>query len=98
MTHRNATVTLYNQVPVSKESIIGVLGVSNKHSDTTESLQKMSTYFNPFPNHKFFNFSKPTEFADDNFEFDENGIKFYKKVENTVGKGKIDRYKQFLLF
>ena len=31
------------------------------------------------------------EFADDNFQFDE-------WVENTVGKGEIARYEQFLLF
>ena len=38
------------------------------------------------------------EFADDNFKYDENGIKFSKWVENTVEKGEIARYEQFLLF
>ena len=38
------------------------------------------------------------EFADDNFEFDENGRKSPKWVKNTVGKGEIARYEQFLLF
>ena len=38
------------------------------------------------------------EFADDNFEFDENGGKFSKRVENTVRKGEIARFVQFLLF
>ena len=38
------------------------------------------------------------EFADDNFKFDANGRKFSKRVENTVGKGEIARYEQFLLF
>ena len=38
------------------------------------------------------------EFADDNFKFDENGRKLSKRVENTVGKGKIAHYEQFLLF
>ena len=42
--------------------------------------------------------SKSKEFADNNFKFDENGIKFTKRVENTVGKGEIARYEQFLLF
>ena len=42
--------------------------------------------------------SKLTEFADDNFKFDENGRKFSKQVENAVGKGEIARYEQFLLF
>ena len=39
-----------------------------------------------------------TQFADDNFKFREYGRKFYKWVENTVGKGKIASYEQFLLF
>ena len=41
---------------------------------------------------------KLKEFADNNFKFDENGRKLSKQVENTVGKGEIARYKQFLLF
>ena len=42
--------------------------------------------------------SKLKEFADDNFKFNENGSKLSKRVENTVGKGEIARYEQFLLF
>ena len=38
------------------------------------------------------------EFADDNFNFDDKGWKLSKRVENTVGKGEIARYEQFLLF
>ena len=38
------------------------------------------------------------EFADDNFKFDKNGRKLSIQVENTVGKGEIARYEQFLLF
>ena len=38
------------------------------------------------------------EFADDNFEFEENGRKLSKQVENTVGEGEIVRYEKFLLF
>ena len=41
---------------------------------------------------------KLREFADDNFKFDENVRKFSKRVENSVGKGEIARYEQFLLF
>ena len=37
-------------------------------------------------------------FADDSFKLDENGRKFSKRVENTVGKGEIALYEQFLLF
>ena len=43
-------------------------------------------------------FSKLKEFADDNFEFDENGRKFSEWVENTAGKAEIACYEQFLLF
>ena len=42
--------------------------------------------------------SKLREFADDNFKFDENGRKLSKRVENTVGKGEIAHYEQFLHF
>ena len=38
------------------------------------------------------------EFADNSFKIDENGRKLSKRVENTVGKGEIARYEQFLLF
>ena len=42
----------------------------------------------------------PTErgFGDDNLTFAENGRKFSNNLENTVGKGEIARYEQFLLF
>ena len=41
--------------------------------------------------------SKLKEFANDNFKLDENGRKFFKQVENTVGKEEITRNEQFLL-
>ena len=50
------------------------------------------------PERQVLDSSKPKEFADDNFKFVENGRKLPKQVENTVGKGEIARYKQFLLF
>ena len=53
---------------------------------------------NSFPNDKFLDSSKLKKFADDNFRLDEKGRKLSKWVENTVGKGKIARYEQFLLF
>ena len=52
----------------------------------------------PFPKRQILDLSKLKEFADDNFKFDENGRKFFRRVENTVGKGEIARYEQFLLF
>ena len=42
--------------------------------------------------------SKLKGFTDDNFRFNENGTKFSKQIENTAGKGEIDRHKRFLLF
>ena len=38
------------------------------------------------------------ESAHEDFRSDENGRKFSKPVENTVEKGEIAQYKQFLLF
>ena len=46
----------------------------------------------------FLDSSKLKESVVDNSEFDENGRKFYKRLENIVGKGEIARYEQFLLF
>ena len=55
--------------------------------------------FNPllFPKQQNLDSFKLKEFANKIFEFDENGRKFSKQVENTVGKGEIARYEQFLL-
>ena len=41
---------------------------------------------------------KLKEFAEDNSKFDENGRKFSKSVESTVGKGEIAHNEQFLRF
>ena len=38
------------------------------------------------------------EFADNNFKVEKYGRKLSKRVENTVGKGEIACYEQFLLF
>ena len=53
---------------------------------------------NPLPDNKILDWSKLKQSADDNFEFDVDSRKFSKLVENTVGKGEIARYEQFLLF
>ena len=54
--------------------------------------------FNPLPDDKILDRSILKRSADDNFKFDENSRKFSKRVENTVAKGEIARYEQFLLF
>ena len=51
----------------------------------------------PLPD-KILDWSKLKQSADDDFEFDVNSRKFSKLVENTVGKGEIACYEQFLLF
>ena len=43
----------------------------------------------PFPKQQILDFSKLKEFADYKFEFNENGRKFSKRVENTVEKEKL---------
>ena len=40
----------------------------------------------PFPTQQILDYSKLKEFADNSFKSDENGRKFSKWVENTVGK------------
>ena len=52
----------------------------------------------PLPDDIILDSSKLKAFAVDNFKFDENGRKLSKRVENTVGKGEIALYEQFLLF
>ena len=54
--------------------------------------------FNPLPDDKFLDKFKLKQSADDNLKFDENSRKFSKWIENTLGKGEIARYEQFLLF
>ena len=51
-----------------------------------------------FPKRQNVDSSKLKEFAEDNFRIIENGRKFFKRVENTVRKGEIACYEQFLLF
>ena len=52
----------------------------------------------PSPKQQISDPSKLKEFADDNFKSDDNGRKFSKQVENTVGEEEIACYEQFLLF
>ena len=51
----------------------------------------------PFPKQRILDSSKLKEFVNDNFKFDENGRKFSKLAENTIGKGEITRYEQSFL-
>ena len=51
----------------------------------------------PITRRQILDSSKLKDFADDNLKFEENGRKLFKPVENTVGKGDIACYEQFLL-
>ena len=68
---------------------------------------KIFMWIFPLPDNKILDWSRLKQIADHNFKFDENSRKFSIRVEtplgnkpfeNTVGKGEIARYKQFLLF
>ena len=54
--------------------------------------------FNPLPDDRILYRFKLKQSADDNLKFHGNSRKFSERVENTVGKGEIARYEQFLLF
>ena len=58
----------------------------------------MIFHHEPFSKRHILDSSKLKDFADDYFKFEENGRKFSKRVENTIGKGEIAPYEQFLLF
>ena len=45
-----------------------------------------------------FDLLKLKELSDDNNEYDENGGKFSKRIENTAGRGKTAHFEQFILF
>ena len=62
------------------------------------TLLKCRLLYQPITRRQILDSSKLKEFADNNLKFDENGRKLSKWVENTVGKGEIARYEQFLLF
>ena len=85
-----------DEEPESKEQdqiacMCGLILTENKTANGSITL-------NPFPKRQILDSSKLKEFIDDNFKFDENGRKFSRWLENTVGKGEIARYEQFLLF
>ena len=69
-----------------------------KFECNTTSVHKKSCYIYPITRRQILDSSKLKESADDNFKFDENGRKFSKRVENTIGKREIPLYEQFLFF
>ena len=61
-------------------------------------LQNFLIIYQPFPKQQILDSSKLKEFADDNLNLMKKAESFPKQVENTMGKGEIGRYEQFLLF
>ena len=57
----------------------------------------MRYYGNGLTKRQILDSSKLIDFADDNLKFAENGRKSSNRVENTVVKGEIAHYEQFLL-
>ena len=49
----------------------------------------------PFPKLQILDSSKLKEFADDNFKFDENVGKFFKRVENILGNAGYQHFSSF---
>ena len=58
----------------------------------------MVSRFNPFPKRQILDSSKIKEFSGVYSKFDGKCRKFSKRIENTMGKGEIALYEQFLLF
>ena len=58
----------------------------------------LKSHLLPITRRQILGSSKLKEFTYDNFKFSENSRKLSKWVENTVGKGEIAHYEQFLLF
>ena len=52
----------------------------------------------PFSKRQILDSLKLRGFADDNFKVDENDVKFFQQVENTMRKGEIAHYERFLFF
>ena len=67
-------------------------------NSTLNVAEMMQLLFNPITRWQILDSFKLKDFADDSSKFEENWRKLFKLVENTVGKGEIARYKQFLLF
>ena len=72
--------------------------VTDRHDMTSAVKVPLNPNTTNNPKRTILDSSKLKGFADDNFKFDENGRKFFKRVENTVGKEEIARFEQFLLF
>ena len=60
--------------------------------------RERSRLFKVFLKQQILDFPELKEFADDNFKFDINGRQLSIKIENSLRKGEIAHYQQFLRF
>ena len=74
-----------------------VLYLEGRQYPIQVSIQLMMSTHELSPKRFILDSSKLKEFTDSNFELDENGRRFSKQVENTMGKGEIAHDEQFLL-
>ena len=85
------------------QSVLCLQGVFENNRKAEEAFSPLPTifkflHFKLFFKRQILDSRKMKEFADDNFKFDENGRKFFKRVKTTVGKREIACFEQFLLF
>ena len=96
------TISLYNRVENTVViSIIFLIFLQCFPKPSSLGLLKVRIVWdkvNPLPVDKILDRSNLKQSADVNFKFDENSRKFSKQAENTVGKGELARYEQFLFF
>ena len=70
----------------SHQSLLWAIKIMKKNETTQHNSLKLSQNLNIkslFPKQQILDCSKPIQFTDDNFEFNENIRKCYKKVGNT---------------
>ena len=65
---------------------------------STRTSQHFYRVVTPIPKQQTSGSSKIKEFADDNYKIDVKDRNLSRRVENTVGKGEIAHFEQFLLF
>ena len=95
---RNVQWVLLVRLSINTSRKVIYIYIERERERERETHTHIYIYLNPFPKPQILDSSKLKEFADDNFKLDENGGKLSKRVENTVGKGEIARYEQFLPF
>ena len=90
LSHALSKEGLYD-VSTERKQLKAIEGKEGRKTDRKKETE-------PFLKRQILKCSKLKELADDHFKFDENGRKFSKRAEITMGKGEIARHEQFRLF